>query len=41
MIDRLRNQDKDWEAVLDKPGQAHGGYGIRLTPRRKTSRRKT
>jgi hypothetical protein len=28
MIDRLR-KDPDWAAVLDKPGRAHGGYGIR------------
>jgi hypothetical protein len=35
MIDRLR-RDQDWAAVLDKPGQAHGGYGLRLNTPRKT-----
>ena len=35
MIDRLR-RDRDWAAVLDKPGQAHGGYGIRSPKPRKT-----
>ena len=30
MIDRLRKRDEDWAAVLDKPGQAHGGYGVRM-----------
>jgi hypothetical protein len=32
-IDRLR-RDKDWEMVLSKPGQAHGGYGIVAKPRK-------
>jgi hypothetical protein len=27
MIDRLR-RDRDWAAVITKPGQAHGGYGL-------------
>jgi len=31
MIDRLREKDADWRDVLDKPGQAHGGYGIRVS----------
>jgi hypothetical protein len=35
MIDRLR-RDEDWAAVLDKPGKAHGGYGIRKTTPTKT-----
>jgi hypothetical protein len=39
MIDRLR-RDKDWAEVLDKPGKAHGGYGIRATAPRKTTPRK-
>jgi hypothetical protein len=30
MIDRLR-RDQDWADALDKPGKAHGGYGIRKT----------
>ena len=34
MIDRLRDRDEDWAAVLDKPGQPHGGYGIQATPRK-------
>ena len=40
MIDRLR-KDADWESVLDKPGQAHGGYGIRVKKPRKPTPRKT
>ena len=38
MIDRLR-RDEDWASVLDKPGQAHGGYGIREKTPRKSARR--
>jgi hypothetical protein len=37
MIDRLRDKDADWRDALDKPGQAHGGYGIRMTRPRKTT----
>jgi hypothetical protein len=39
MIDRLR-KDQDWADALDKPGQAHGGYGIRLRRPAKKSGRK-
>jgi hypothetical protein len=40
MIDRLR-KDEDWATVLDKPGQAHRGYGIRtIPPRSRTPRKK-
>jgi hypothetical protein len=39
MIDRRRRHNARWRAVLDKPGQAHGGYGLRTTPRK--PRRKT
>lgn len=40
MIDRLHAKDEDWKAVLDKPGQAHGGYGIRVGKPRKATPRK-
>lgn len=41
IIDRIRKKDQDWADVLDKPGQAHGGYGIRLKrPRSATPRKR-